>query len=489
MSVRDNFSIAKFTSKSEFKVFITCPDFLNTMSMAILQPITSSIKKNYNFDINESKVTFHIDSDLYKEMLQVGTADDIMTVCSYLSSYWLGDGDTDKNKSKINLQMFLAFKQLAIKVKTLPVHLRKILADDPTLLKILSIPASVHLLHICNISDIVNKIKKMDKSNDEQKYLYKIAEIIDTSSSASALQLNGIYKDALNLAIRILDDIKTSNIIDLRLLINKDTSMIKDSHSELIDYYTPMLKTLDKIVDTNGKSLKDKIEIATAETEENAVDFDNVDIQEAGFLVKKLKRISADIPAYVRINGMNARDADELTMVVSYAYSKVELCDWYIELLETNNINYLVPQRAQELKSIKSQILAAIHLLLKNPKIDRAWNINVSYDSRSLLNDHKEWKDVKTQDDVISFLNESFISEGMLDEIIELNRLNALSIIKDNGIYTEESKTFAHNVIYIESYIRGLDYSSMDDDDYTLLRKMYKTAHIKENTKEEEIFI
>ena len=36
---------------------------------------------------------------------------------------------------------------------------------------------------------------------------------------------------------------------------------------------------------------------------------------------KKLKRISREIIGYIKIRGANSRDADELTMIVSFGYS------------------------------------------------------------------------------------------------------------------------------------------------------------------------
>lgn len=82
---------------------------------------------------------------------------------------------------------------------------------------------------------------------------------------------------------------------------------------------------------------------------------------------KKLKRISRECIGYVKVRGMNARDADELTMIVSYGYSIAEKCEWYMDIIQREDNRYVVPQTYAELESIKDQMYKVLDDLMKDP--------------------------------------------------------------------------------------------------------------------------
>jgi hypothetical protein len=85
---------------------------------------------------------------------------------------------------------------------------------------------------------------------------------------------------------------------------------------------------------------------------------------------KKLKKIPADLVAYVLIEGEAIRDTNDKMMIVSYAYGKLEIIDWYLDLLRAGSENYTVPQSKEHLESIKCELLAAIKKIMdtKIPK-------------------------------------------------------------------------------------------------------------------------
>jgi len=84
-------------------------------------------------------------------------------------------------------------------------------------------------------------------------------------------------------------------------------------------------------------------------------------------MAKKLKRIPADLAAYVQIEGEAIRDANDKMMIVSYAYKKIEMIDWYLELLEVGSKKYIVPQSKEHLANIKNQLLSAIQKIMDRP--------------------------------------------------------------------------------------------------------------------------
>lgn len=82
---------------------------------------------------------------------------------------------------------------------------------------------------------------------------------------------------------------------------------------------------------------------------------------------KKLRRISKSVIGYIKVKGSNARDADELTMYVSYGYSVAERCEWYMDIIERQDDRYIVPQTFQELSTIKDGLYKVLDEVTKQP--------------------------------------------------------------------------------------------------------------------------
>ena len=97
---------------------------------------------------------------------------------------------------------------------------------------------------------------------------------------------------------------------------------------------------------------------------------------------KKLKKIPYDLVSYVQIEGEDVKSANDKYMIVSYAQHKLEMIDWYLELLEVGSKKYIVPQSREHLRSIKEQLFAAIKKIMDTPlpKKDDSLNVNIKYD-------------------------------------------------------------------------------------------------------------
>ena len=95
---------------------------------------------------------------------------------------------------------------------------------------------------------------------------------------------------------------------------------------------------------------------------------------------KKLKRIPSDLVSYIQIEGEAIKDANDKQIITSYAYSKLELINWYIELLDAGSKKYIVPQSRDHLVGVKTQLESAIKKIMDTPlpKTDRAI-ISVNY--------------------------------------------------------------------------------------------------------------
>jgi hypothetical protein len=95
---------------------------------------------------------------------------------------------------------------------------------------------------------------------------------------------------------------------------------------------------------------------------------------------KKLKRIPSNIIPYVQIEGEAVQDANDKQMIVYYAYAKMELIDFYIEVLTTKNKKYIVPHSLDYLKSLQRDLTAAIKSVMDRPLPKASqWNVKVDY--------------------------------------------------------------------------------------------------------------
>lgn len=86
---------------------------------------------------------------------------------------------------------------------------------------------------------------------------------------------------------------------------------------------------------------------------------------------KKLKKIPSDLVSYIQIETDAIRDSNDKMMISSYCLDKLELVNWYIELLEVGSKKYIVPQSKAHLEIIRDQLMVChkeiMAVKVKNP--------------------------------------------------------------------------------------------------------------------------
>ncbi len=87
---------------------------------------------------------------------------------------------------------------------------------------------------------------------------------------------------------------------------------------------------------------------------------------------KKLKKIPSDLVPYIQIETEAIKDANDKMMISSYCMSKLELVNWYIELLDVGSKKYVVPQSRAYLEMVRDQLMEChkriMAVKIKNPK-------------------------------------------------------------------------------------------------------------------------
>ena len=86
---------------------------------------------------------------------------------------------------------------------------------------------------------------------------------------------------------------------------------------------------------------------------------------------KKLKRIPSDLVSYIQIETEAIKDFNDKQMISSYCLHKLEVVNWYIELLEVGSKKYIVPQSKEYLEMIRDQLMEC-HKQIMGTKITRS---------------------------------------------------------------------------------------------------------------------
>ena len=101
-----------------------------------------------------------------------------------------------------------------------------------------------------------------------------------------------------------------------------------------------------------------------------------------GFLTKKpkkLKPIGRDVVAYITCEMNDIRSANDQAMLAGYTCSKIELVDFYLTVLDTQDARYIVPHNKTYLLTMKADLERLLAQILKIRPINRSeqiWRVN-----------------------------------------------------------------------------------------------------------------
>ena len=72
---------------------------------------------------------------------------------------------------------------------------------------------------------------------------------------------------------------------------------------------------------------------------------------------KKLKKIPYDLVSYIQIETEAIKDFNDKQMISSYCIHKLEVVNWYLDLLEIGSNKYIVPQSKEHLEMVRDQLM------------------------------------------------------------------------------------------------------------------------------------
>lgn len=148
----------------------------------------------------------------------------------------------------------------------------------------------------------------------------------------------------------------------VKITIDGDSAKITVMSTEQSTGVEPEKKSKTKIVKTPFGSFKTTVQ--------------------EGFLTKKpkkLKPIGRDVVAYITCEMNDIHSANDQAMLAGYTCSKIELVDFYITALDTQDARYIVPHNRAYLVTIKAELERLLAEILRIKPINRSdqiWRVN-----------------------------------------------------------------------------------------------------------------
>lgn len=113
---------------------------------------------------------------------------------------------------------------------------------------------------------------------------------------------------------------------------------------------------------------------------------DDDDVKQEGFLTKKPKKLkpipARDIISYITVEMNNIQDTNDQAMLSGYCCSKLEVADFYLSCIDTNDDRYIVPHTRAfivQYQNDLNRLLTKILSLKPVNRNDRVWKVDVNY--------------------------------------------------------------------------------------------------------------
>lgn len=413
---RESFVLIKAAKMDPFKIEIFSKEFLDIMAEVICMPGTKYNSMKEMIEGIEKPITMKIESPVYDALKTIGDAKDIEMVCKYVAVQRIISSVDDNQFAKLMEDVRKALREV-------PVSTRHVLTTVPQYQGIFALIPAAYLSSVCNLTSVGSDIAKMDKDN--ARYMTKIMETLKEMTIMEGSTVTDAYSMIMDFTKRILYAYRDHNIIDLANLYKDLNNMMT---GELGEYFSKLMTQIKKDMDDSFtafqklvRSMKDEDDAEFSKDKPEPYEYDAIEetpegppedlppdmnndsilgpdpdaqptpaaetppstTPEAGGVVtglesvdpmmeglfgrKKLKRISKAVVGYVKVKGANARDADELTLFVSYGYSQAERCEWYIDIIDREDDRYIVPQTRKDLEWIRDELYKVLDEITKKP--------------------------------------------------------------------------------------------------------------------------
>lgn len=126
------------------------------------------------------------------------------------------------------------------------------------------------------------------------------------------------------------------------------------------------------------------LDMGDGDTKDETFEHDSDDAVEEGFFSKKpkkLKPIPRDVIAYITVEMNAIQDSNDQAMLAGYTCSKLDLVDFYLNCIDTQDARYIVPHTREYLVNMQNELNRLLTQILKIKPVnrnDRVWRANVT---------------------------------------------------------------------------------------------------------------
>jgi hypothetical protein len=221
------------------------------------------------------------------------------------------------------------------------------------------------------LNEVINKQKQMlkDSKNLEKDYFSGDQVFKELKTAKYAMSIN---TETMNQGIHLF---KTWDKTNRKFNGNEyDAKAWREYMGYFVKYYLNMM--------TYNNNIFQSYSIEETKTEDSNNTETGDAVSESFFRrPKKLKPIPRDVVAYITVEINAIQDANDQAMLSGYTCAKLELVDFYITCLDTNDDRYIVPHNRQYLVQMQNdlnRLLTRILQLRPINKSNRMWKVNVT---------------------------------------------------------------------------------------------------------------
>ena len=245
-----------------------------------------------------------------------------------------------------------------------------------------------------NINDVVNNYLDYDK---EAPYTHDMGHMVhgldkelddihdtdfedtisdeDVVDSYDDFDIEALEKDAEDIEEEDKDDDNDNDDDDNDSDDDESEDDDDDKDDEPVEEST---NVADEMTEAND----DATVVTPTDTVEECGDNNCGIVEQEGFLTKKpkkLKPIGRDVVAYITCEMNDIRSANDQAMLAGYTCSKIELVDFYLTVIDTQDARYIVPHNKAYLLTMKADLERLLAQILRIRPINRAdqiWRVN-----------------------------------------------------------------------------------------------------------------
>lgn len=189
---------------------------------------------------------------------------------------------------------------------------------------------------------------------------------------------NKFFKDAIN---HVDNNLSVADVV--KHYVGKDDDYLNTELKRDMRPIHDEIGSIKNISHEDSVTDSDWSYMDMGDSDEGYYSEDDDDVVQEGFLTKrpkKLKPITRDVVAYITVEMNAIRTSNDQAMLAGYTCSKLELVDFYITVIDTQDSRYIVPHTRDYLVRMQTELNDLLTKILRIKPInrnDRVWKVNL----------------------------------------------------------------------------------------------------------------